>query len=71
LGVFKLSDRNLDFGKFNVPDKNRSFPGFLWLVYDRDSTFQLLQIIAAYLFMKIDQYLMPAPIIERQSEGVL
>ena len=35
------------------------------------STFQSLQIIAAYLFMKIDQYLMPAPIIERQSEGVV
>jgi hypothetical protein len=39
--------------------------------YDRDSTFQLLQIIAAYLFMNIHQYLMPAPIIERQSEGVV
>jgi hypothetical protein len=40
-------------------------------VDERDGSFQLLQIIAAYLFMKIHQYLMPAPTIERQSEGVL
>jgi len=64
------SDGNLDFERFNVPDNTGFFHGF-FTVDDRDSTFQSLQIIAAYLFMKIHQYLMPAPIIERQSEGVL
>jgi hypothetical protein len=56
--------------RLNVPE-NAGF--FHWIFFssdERDSTFQLLQIIAAYLFIKIHQYLMPAPIIERQSEGV-
>jgi hypothetical protein len=46
------------------------FHGIFFSSDERDSTFQLLQIIAAYLLIKIHQYLMPAPIIERQSEGV-
>jgi len=47
------------------------FSAFLSPVYDRNNTFQSMKITAAYLFMKIHQYLMPAPIIERHSEGVL
>jgi hypothetical protein len=61
----------LEKRSLNVPENAGFFHGFFSTVDDRDSTFQLLQIIAAYLFMKIDQYLMPAPIIERQSEGVV
>jgi len=61
----------LEKGRLNVPDNTGFFNGFFSTVDDRDSTFQLLQIIAAYLFMNIHQYLMPAPIIERQSEGVV
>jgi hypothetical protein len=57
--------------RLNVPENAGFFFRIFFTVDDRDSTFQMLQIIAAYLFIKIDQYLMPAPIIERQSEGVV
>jgi hypothetical protein len=57
--------------KLNVPENAGVFHGFFSTVDDRDRTFQSLQIIAAYLLIKIYQYLMPAPIIERQSEGVV
>jgi hypothetical protein len=56
---------------FNVPEKAGVFHGFFSAGDDRKGTFQSLKIIAAYLFMNIHQYLMPAPLIERQSEGVL
>jgi len=61
----------LEKGRLNVPEVAGVFHGVFFAVDDRDNTFQLLQIIAAYLFMNIPQYLMPAPTIERQSEGVL
>jgi hypothetical protein len=59
----------LEKGRLNVPENTGFFHGFFFTV-DGDSTFQSLQSIAAYLFTNILQYLMPAPIIERQSEGV-
>jgi hypothetical protein len=56
---------------FNVPEKAGVFHGFFSAGDDRKGTFHSLQIIAAFLFTKIYQYLMPAPIIERQREGVI
>jgi len=56
--------------RLNIPENAGVFHGFFSTVNDRDGSFQSLQITAAYLFIKIHQYLMPAPIIERQSEGV-
>jgi len=61
----------LEKSRLNVPENAGVFHGFFSNVDDRDGSFQSLKITAAYLFMKIHQYLMPAPIIERQSEGVV
>jgi hypothetical protein len=61
----------LEKRSLNVVENAGFFHGFFSTVDDRDSTFQSLQSIAAYLFIQIYQYLMPAPILERQSEGVI
>jgi hypothetical protein len=61
----------LEKRRLNVPENAGFFFRIFFTVDERYRTFQLLRIIAAYLFMKIDQYLMPAPIIERPSEGLV